>query len=125
MRDYQRLSETNGYYQRLLETMRDYKRLKKTMYLYISFYFLYLVLTTPRQCHKNVRGKNVSRCDHLVRRHQLAESQHSSLPEIVRHPQLAEHSIRGLKNPIIFDSFCMQLLYHVIFIQPLYHTCTL
>ena len=50
MRDYQGLSETNRDYQRLLETMRDYKRLKKTMYLYISFYFLYLVLTTPRQC---------------------------------------------------------------------------
>ena len=38
-------------YQRLLETIRDHKRLKKTMYLYISFYFLYLVLTTPRQYH--------------------------------------------------------------------------
>ena len=27
-----------------------------------------------------------------------------SLPEMVKHPQLAEHSIRGLTNPAIFDS---------------------
>ena len=27
------------------------------------------------------------------------------LPEMVKCPQLVEHSIRGLKNPTIFDSF--------------------
>ena len=53
MREHKRLIETVRDYQRLLETIRDYKRLKKTMYLYISFYFLYLVLITPRHYQTN------------------------------------------------------------------------
>ena len=34
---------------------------------------------------------------------------------ITRRPRLAEHSIRGLKNPAIFDSFFMQQLYRLTF----------